>query len=41
MGGLPDYTGPLNPRITGRIENERFTIEMASALMRTDPLVLG
>lgn len=27
MGGLPDYKGPLNPRITGRIQNESFTIE--------------
>jgi cephalosporin-C deacetylase-like acetyl esterase len=27
MGGLPDYKGPLNPRITGRIQNEAFTIE--------------
>ena len=27
MGGLPDYKGPLNARITGRIRNESFTIE--------------
>src|SRR5437016_1313696 len=27
MGGLPDYKGPLNPRVTGRIRNESFTIE--------------
>src|SRR5437667_12572466 len=26
MGGLPDYKGPLNPRVTGRIQNESFTI---------------
>src|SRR5713226_8746893 len=27
MGGLPDYKGPLNPRVTGRIRSESFTIE--------------
>src|SRR5881628_1794740 len=27
LGGLPDYKGPLNPRITGRIQNESYTIE--------------
>ncbi|MCZ2080283.1 MAG: acetylxylan esterase [Bryobacterales bacterium] len=27
LGGLPDYKGPLNPKITGRLENESFTIE--------------
>ena len=27
LGGLPDYHGPLNPRVTGRIQNESFTIE--------------
>src|SRR5258708_20888941 len=27
IGGLPDYSGPLNPRITGRIQSERYTIE--------------
>src|SRR5690242_5954361 len=27
MGGLPDYNGPLNPRITGRIQAENYTIE--------------
>jgi cephalosporin-C deacetylase-like acetyl esterase len=27
MGGLPDYKGPLNPRITGRLDNGAFTIE--------------
>jgi cephalosporin-C deacetylase-like acetyl esterase len=27
LGGLPDYNGPLNPRVTGRIQNESFTIE--------------
>jgi len=27
LGGLPDYNGPLNPRITGRIQNEFYTIE--------------
>src|SRR5216117_641479 len=27
LGGLPDYKGPLNPRTTGRIQNESYTIE--------------
>jgi cephalosporin-C deacetylase-like acetyl esterase len=27
IGGLPDYTGPLNARITGRIQEERYQIE--------------
>jgi hypothetical protein len=27
LGGLPDYDGPLNARITGRIERPRYTIE--------------
>ena len=27
LGGLPDYNGPLNARITGRIERPRYTIE--------------
>src|SRR6058998_247480 len=27
LGGLPDYNGPLNPRTTGRIQNESYTIE--------------
>ena len=27
LGGLPDYHGPLNARITGRIEADGFTIE--------------
>jgi cephalosporin-C deacetylase-like acetyl esterase len=27
IGGLPDYDGPLNPRITGSIETEPYTIE--------------
>src|SRR5258706_15469103 len=27
LGGLPDYTGPLNSRVTGRIQNEFYTIE--------------
>jgi len=27
LGGLPDYNGPLNARVTGRIQNESFTIE--------------
>ena len=27
LGGLPDYHGPLNARITGHIEAEGFTIE--------------
>jgi hypothetical protein len=27
LGGLPDYHGPLHPRITGRIPHESYTIE--------------
>jgi dienelactone hydrolase len=27
LGGLPDYNGPLNPRITGRIQSENYAIE--------------
>ncbi len=27
IGGLPEYSGPLNPRITGRIQAERYSIE--------------
>src|SRR6266851_5591343 len=27
VGGLPNYNGPLNPRITGRIHSENYTIE--------------
>ena len=27
IGGLPNYKGPLNPRVTGRLRNESFTIE--------------
>src|SRR5207248_9068188 len=27
LGGLPNYNGPLNPRITGRIQTELYTIE--------------
>jgi len=27
LGGLPDSNGPLNPRITGRIQSESYTIE--------------
>ncbi|HLY18305.1 MAG TPA: acetylxylan esterase [Bryobacteraceae bacterium] len=27
VGGLPDYNGPLNPRITGRIQSENYAIE--------------
>ncbi len=27
IGGLPGYNGPLNPRITGRIQSGNFTIE--------------
>src|SRR5689334_14108387 len=27
LGGLPDYSGPLNPRITGQIQSEFYTIE--------------
>ena len=27
LGGLPDYNGPLNPRVTGSIPHESYTIE--------------
>ena len=27
LGGLPNYTGPLNARVTGRIDRPRYTIE--------------
>jgi dienelactone hydrolase len=27
LGGLPDYAGPLNPRVTGKIERPRYVIE--------------
>jgi dienelactone hydrolase len=27
LGGLPDYQGPLNPEVTGKIEAEGYTIE--------------
>ena len=27
LGGLPDYNGPLNVRVTGRIDQPRYTIE--------------
>lgn len=27
IGGLPNYSGPLNPSITGRIETQNYTIE--------------
>src|SRR2546428_13073492 len=27
IGGLPDYSGPLNARATGRIEKPRYGIE--------------
>src|SRR6267142_5639341 len=27
IGGLPDYSGPLNARTTGRIERPRYVIE--------------
>src|ERR1700753_3207530 len=27
LGGLPDYHGPLNARITGKIKNASYTIE--------------
>ncbi|HYM05606.1 MAG TPA: acetylxylan esterase [Terriglobales bacterium] len=27
IGGLPDFSGPLNPRITGRIQSANYTIE--------------
>jgi len=29
LGGLPDYDGPLNPRITGRIQADGYVIEKA------------
>ena len=27
LGGLPDYKGPLNARVTGRLQNDSYTIE--------------
>jgi len=27
IGGLPKYDGPLNARVTGRLQNESYTIE--------------
>ena len=27
MGGLPDYSGPLNAQITGRIDRDGYAIE--------------
>jgi hypothetical protein len=27
LGGLPDYKGPLNPRITGQLRSDSYTIE--------------
>jgi hypothetical protein len=27
LGGMPDYNGPLNPRITGQIQAEGYVIE--------------
>src|SRR5579863_3297820 len=27
LGGLPDYNGPLHSRITGKIQNDSYTIE--------------
>src|SRR5215469_414108 len=27
LGGLPDYNGPLNPKITGQIQAEGYIIE--------------
>ena len=27
LGGLPEYRGPLNPKITGRIQGEHYSIE--------------
>jgi cephalosporin-C deacetylase-like acetyl esterase len=27
LGGLPDYNGPLNARVTGHIQSENYTIE--------------
>src|SRR5207244_9443396 len=27
IGGLPTYSGPLNPRVTGRLQSDTHTIE--------------
>jgi len=27
LSGLPDYKGPLNARVTGRLQNDYYTIE--------------
>jgi len=27
IGGLPDYGGPLNPKVTGQLETDNYTIE--------------
>jgi dienelactone hydrolase len=27
LGGLPDYKGPLNARVTGQLQNDHYTIE--------------
>lgn len=27
LGGIPEYSGPLNPRITGKVQKNGFTIE--------------
>src|ERR1700684_4015085 len=27
IGGLPDYSGPLNARVTGRIDKQKYVIE--------------
>src|SRR6202453_1042764 len=27
LGGLPDYSGPLNPEVTGQIRTDSYTIE--------------
>src|SRR6266852_4863879 len=27
LGGLPDYRGPLNARVTGRVTNDAYTME--------------
>lgn len=27
LGGLPDYKGPLNAKVTGRLQNDSYTIE--------------
>src|SRR6516164_7451928 len=27
LGGLPDYKGPLNARVTGRLQNDSYTID--------------